>query len=169
MTSPFRLLLVALLFLPISHRAQSSTSDSTALLQLAESFQAAIASKDSNAFQAMFFSPSVSFTGIMSEKTEWSIKKDYAEFQGVSVSNPAKFIRDICLSPKKQREEFFNLRISSDGAIASIHFDYGFYADAELLQWGHEKWNLAKAGSEWLITDVIYSVHFPHVESFPFE
>lgn len=169
MDFPIRLLLAAFLCLPLSQKAQSSESDSTELRQVVESFKTAISSKDSSAFQALFFSSSVTFTGIMSEQTEWSIKKDYPEFQGISVSNPTKFIRDICLSPKKQREEFYNLRISSDGAIASIHFDYGFYADDELLQWGHEKWNLAKDGSEWLITDVIYSVHFPHVESYPFE
>lgn len=169
MASPFRLLLVALWCLPLSYKAQSSTNDSTELMQVVESFKTAISSKDSSAFQALFFSSSVTFTGIMSEKTEWSIKKDYPEFQGISVSDPTKFIRDICLSPKSQREDFYNLKISSDGAIASIQFDYGFYSDEKLIQWGHEKWNLARDGQNWLITDVAYSVHFPHVESYPFE
>ena len=59
--------------------------------------------------------------------------------------------------------------LASDGAIGAISFDYGFYSDEKMFQWGKEKWNLAKDGEKWLITDVVFSIHFPNIEPFPFK
>ncbi len=170
LTSKTQFLLLMLFCLgPVAAFAQTSPTDSLAMTQLINDFKESIIQKDSIRFNALFFSESVDFTGIMSKKTEWSIKKDYSEFEGVSVSDHRSFIRDICKSSKEQEERFYNLSLSSDGAIGSISFDYAFYSDKKMFQWGHEKWNLAKDGDIWLITDVVFSIHFPHVEEFSLE
>ncbi|MEO0337993.1 MAG: hypothetical protein AAF242_02150 [Bacteroidota bacterium] len=159
----------ALLLIPAISIAQITKSDSLAMSDLITEFKESIIQKDSLRFDSLFFSQSVDFTGIMSKKTEWSIKKGYPEFQGIAVSDHKSFISDICKSPKKQEEKFYNLSLSSDGAIGAITFDYAFYSDDNMFQWGHEKWNLAKDEEKWLITDVVYSIHFPHVEPFPYK
>ncbi|MEL7122794.1 MAG: hypothetical protein AAFO07_25330, partial [Bacteroidota bacterium] len=84
-------------------------------------------------------------------------------------SNHKKFINDICKTPKKQEEKFYNVLLSSDGNIGTVSFDYAFFSEGKMIQWGNEKWNLARDGEKWLITDVVYSIHFPKVEAFPFE
>jgi len=157
------------LFTTSQSAAQISEADSIALSKVITDFKASIIEKDSVRFDSLFFSTAVDFTGIMSEKTEWSIKKGYPEFQGIAVSSHKDFIKDICKTPKKQEERFYNVVLSADGAIGSISFDYAFYSDDKMIQWGNEKWNMAKDGKKWLITDVVYSIHFPHVEPFPFE
>lgn len=157
-----------LLCLPIVGNTQISKSDSIAFVNVLNDFKASIIKKDSVLFHSLFFNESVDFTGIMSKKTEASIKKNYPEFQGISVSNYKSFISDICKSPKKLEEEFYNLVLASDGAIGSISFDYAFYSEGKMIQWGNEKWNLARDGEKWLITDVLFSIHFPGVEPFPF-
>jgi hypothetical protein len=104
----------------------------------------------------------------MSKETEWSIKKDYAEFEGIAVSNHRKFIREICLSNKEQREEFYKVKTTSNQTIGSISFDYAYFSGDRMIQWGSEKWNLVKVGETWLIPDVIFSIRFPEVEAFPY-
>ena len=153
-----------LLLIPEFLGAQLSETDSIAMSALITEFKESITEKDSIRFNSLFFSESVDFTGIMSKKTENSIKKNYPDFQGISVSNHKSFINDICKTPKKQEEKFYNISLSSDGAIGAISFDYAFYSDGKMIQWGNEKWNLARDGLKWLITDVVYSIHFPNVE-----
>jgi len=162
-------LLVLLLSFTTHGIAQISKSDSIAMSTVINDFKESIITKDSILFHSLFFSESVDFTGIMSKKTEASIKKNYPEFQGIAVSDHKNFIRDICKSPKKQEEQFYNTVLTTDGSIGAISFDYAFYSEEKMIQWGHEKWNLAKDGEKWLITDVIYSIHFPSVEPFPFK
>lgn len=149
--------------------AQIAKSDSIALSNVISDFKESITQKDTIRFNSLFFSESVDFTGIMSKKTEWSIKKDFSDFQGVTVSNHKNFINDICKTPKKQEEKFYNIVLASDGAVGAISFDFAFYSDEKMFQWGREKWNLAKDGEKWLITDVVFSIHFPNVEPFPFK
>ena len=162
----FLTLLLTLISLPAL--AQESWPPKQQLNEVITSFQAAIAEKDSVKFNQLFFHERVPFTGIMSKDTEMSIKKNYAEFEGISVSNSSKFIREICNAKEAQTEGIYDIHISTDGIIASISFDYDFLSDGRMIQWGHEKWNLVFAGGEWLITDVVYSIHFPHIEKFPY-
>lgn len=148
--------------------AQLNEKDSLQFVYIINSFQKAIAEKDSTSFKRLFFHDKVAFTGIMSQATENSIKQDYPEFEGVAVSESSRFIREICLSKKAHRETFYNVRMTGDGNIAQISFDYAYYSSDKLIQWGHEMWQLARDGKRWLITDVTYSIRFPKVEAFPF-
>lgn len=150
--------------LPATVNGQSS-ADSLQIHNVIKHFQEAIASKDSTSFHELFFSSIVPFTGIMSEATEASIKKDYPEFQGIAVSDQRRFIRDICLSDRRDREFITNEHIEVQGNISSVMFDYAYYSNDRLIQWGHEKWNLVKAEGSWFITDVIYSIRFPDIET----
>lgn len=158
-----------LLLIPQVSAAQLSKADSTALSNLITEFKESITQKDSVRFNRLFFSEAVDFTGIMSQETEWSIKQGYPDFQGIATSDHKGFIRDICKTPKKQEERFYNVLLSADGAIGAISFDYAFYSDSKMIQWGNEKWNLVKDGENWLITDVVYSIHFPGIEPFPWK
>ncbi len=148
--------------------AQENALDRLKLNGVIVEFEESIIQKDSTRFKKLFFDDHVSFTGIMSKETEMSIKKDYPDFQGIAVSNSTKFITDICKTEKKQVEKFYNINIETDGTISSISFDYSYFSDAKMIQWGHEKWNLVYADEQWLITDVIYSIHFPDIEAFPY-
>jgi len=163
-------ILFALLFIaPLMGVSQIAKQDSLSLMEVVTDFQESIAKKDSIRFNQLFFTESVSFVGIMSKDTEWSIKKNYAEFQGIAVSDHKSFINDICKSEKMSKEKFYDIELSTDGFIGSISFNYAFLSGDKMIQWGHEKWNLVREGEKWLITDVIYTIRFPKVEPFPYE
>ena len=148
--------------------SQENSSDKIKLNELIVEFEQSIVEKDSTRFMQIFFDDQVPFVGIMSEETEMSIKKDYPDFEGIAVSNCKNFITDICKASKKQVEKFYDIKIDTDGSIGSVSFDYSFISGTKMIQWGNEKWNLVKTNNEWLITDVIYSIHFPDIEQFPY-
>lgn len=168
-TTYFKILYFLLFFTPSIGVGQIAEADSLSMMEVIADFQESIVQKDSVRFNKLFFNHSVNFVGIMSKQTEWYIKKDFPDFQGVAVSDHKSFITDICQSDKKELEKFYNIELSTDGVIGSISFGYAFLSDGRMIQWGNEKWNMVKDGEEWLITDVIYSIHFPDVEPFPFE
>lgn len=147
---------------------QEKSVDKIKLNELIIEFEQSIVEKDSTRFKKLFFDEKVPFVGIMSKETEMSIKKNYPEFEGISVSNCRKFINDICKTEKKQVEKFYDIKIDTDGSIGSISFDYSFISGIKMIQWGNEKWNLVKINNKWLITNVIYSIHFPSIETFPY-
>ncbi len=139
------------------------------LYDVVDQFKTAIIKKDSISFNRLFFNDKVPFVGSMSEPSEASIKKDYPDFQGLAVSNSSKFIREICASDKPQEEKIFNIDVQTNGVIAAINFDYAYYSGEKMMQWGNENWNVVLVENEWLITDVVYSIHFPEVENSPFK
>ncbi len=168
MNKVFRLLVIIILT-PTFCFSQESSTDRIKLNEVIVEFKESINQKDSIRFKKLFFQDKVLFTGIMSKESEMSIKENYPEFEGIAVSDHVKFITDICNSEKKQEEKFYNINIETDRVISSISFDYSFYSDDKMIQWGHEKWNLVYADDLWLITDVKYSIRFPDIEEFPFE
>ena len=147
---------------------QEQSTQHLFLQEVLTAFGKAIEEKDSVGFQKLFFQEQVPLVGIMSKETEMSFKKNYPEFEGIAVSNSQQFIREICASAKPQKERFYNVKISTDGVIATVEFDYSFHSGEKMSQWGNERWNLVKVGEEWLITDVVYSIRFPNIEAFPY-
>ena len=157
----------ACLFLSGQVLAQEQDSIKLEIFQVVRDFTMSIAEKDSVKFMKLFFEKDVAFTGVMTKETEWSIKKDYPEFQGLAVSNAHRFISEICSSEKYQNEKIYDLAIEVNGPVATVKFDYAFEAGYKLFQWGHERWNLVFVEEQWLITDVVYSIKFPDVEPMP--
>lgn len=151
-----------------AHASPPFLSDQKELEKVIDIFKQSIIKKDSIAFKNLFFDDEVSFVGVMSGLTEMSIKKDFLDFQGLAVSNSTDFIKQICQSEKPQKEEFYNTVITLDGLVASISFDYTYHSGERMMQWGNEKWNLVFTEGQWLITDVVYSIHFPDIEMCPF-
>lgn len=141
--------------------------DSNSLKSVVRQFQKSIREKDSIGFDSLFFTNSVAFTGIMSKKSESDIKKNFEQFEGLSISNHRKFISEIIKTPKIQEEEINNLTMSTDGFIANISFDYIYKSGDKVIQWGREFWNLVYWDDKWQITDVNYSIHLAGIEGFP--
>lgn len=152
----------------LNAQTMSVANQDEKIQKVIEAFQDAILQKDSTLFRTLFFHDAVPFVGMMSETTEWSIKKDYQDFQGLATSTSEQFISEICASPKQHREDFFDVQVQTDGVIANVTFDYAFYSGESMMQWGSEKWNLVFVEGEWLITDVIFSIRFPDIEQFPY-
>lgn len=129
-----------------------------------ENFQEAILKKDSTLFNKVFFDKNTPIIGVMSDKTEMSIKLKNPNFQGLTVSNSQHFIREICRTSNQQREIFADIKIKIEERIANVQFDYAFIINDKIHQWGEESWSLTFAEGQWLITGINFTIRYPYVE-----
>jgi len=164
----FLILIFSISSLFLFGQSKSST-DRAALKRVVKEYKQAIATSDDDQFKDLFFSRTVPYVGIMSAETESATKTSYGTSKGTDISDHKEFINSIVNSEKKQRKEIYNIKTNSDGIIGGISFDYASYNGRTMKQWGQEKWNLVKTRGEWLITDVVYSIHYPDIEPSPFD
>lgn len=127
-------------------------------------FQEAILKKDSTLFNTVFFDKNTPVIGVMSDKTEMSIKLKNPNFQGLTVSNSQHFIREICRNSNQQHEIFTGIKIKIEERIATVRFDYAFVINDKIHQWGQEIWSLTFAEGQWLITGINFTIRYPEVE-----
>jgi hypothetical protein len=71
------------------------------------------------------------------------------------------FIDGIVSEPERNEEVFDDIRIDTDGEIASVAFDYRFLQDGRETNRGREAWNLVRTDAGWKIVSVVWSMHWP--------
>jgi hypothetical protein len=52
---------------------------------------------------------------------------------------------------------FENVQIINEDVVSSVIFDYTFWSDKKMKNYGKELWQLIKTDGQWKITSVIFS------------
>ena len=125
---------------------------------LIETFRRAIITKDANAFLALFHHNHVPWIGIYDDATLAEGKMLNAKHTKVWEETHQEFIQRIVEHPARLEEKFFNIRVHSQGDVASVTFDYSFHIDAHKNNWGEETWQLIHGEQGWRINAVAYSI-----------
>ncbi|MEW9573322.1 nuclear transport factor 2 family protein [Rhodanobacter sp. Si-c] len=129
--------------------------------QVTVEFQAALAKKDRDSLLALFLNDSVPVMGVASDKTIARIRLKKADAAKVVPSTSGKFVDSIVGDAAASREIFSNVRIHSDGAVASVYFDFVFESNGEPQNIGSESWLLTRTDQGWKISGIVYSMNFP--------
>jgi len=66
------------------------------------------------------------------------------------------FINDIAQNSIEIKYD--NVKIIEDGRVASVNFDYSFWENAKMQNWGREIWTMVKFNNRWKITSVLFSM-----------
>lgn len=129
--------------------------DEKAIQEVIKVFQNSISNKDKDSFSKLFVDNPISWVG------NGSLGERYG--------NPTGFMNMIASSSEKLREDFHNITVWHDHLIAVVSFDYGFFANDMLTNWGKESWMLIKKGGKWKITSLNFSIILPHQQDYPFD
>jgi CubicO group peptidase (beta-lactamase class C family) len=130
-------------------------SDKAKIEGVVERFKNGIASKNHDQFVALFETE---------EKISWVGIGSF----GKQFGSPSGFIKMLQSTEQTYREDFHNVEIWNDEHMATVTFDYGFFGNIKLSNWGKESWMLIKEHGKWKITSVNYSIKLPHQEPYPF-
>lgn len=148
--------------LPEQSRARSQ--DVVAIRQVVDSFRTSLINKDKAVYMSLFFSEKPDDIGwqFVSEDTRLEhirkTKPDAIKARKIPRNNFVSLI-DAAVATKESREETFsNIKIDTDGEIASVSFDYTFLADGKKMNWGKEMWQLVRTEKGWKIFSVIYTI-----------
>ncbi|GAB3377723.1 Cif family virulence factor [Lysobacter fragariae] len=160
---------LALLFCilwPFSVTAHATASDTdTPRVQIKaviEDFRTAIIDHDSARFTRLFLHETPIWQRVLGDEGLKRLRAKNPAATKVAI-DPEKtyrsFIEGIVADSRRTEETFGNIRIDTDGDIASVYFDYSFNADGRMTNYGKEAWHLVNTGDGWKIVSVIWSVN----------
>lgn len=125
-------------------------------------FRRAIIAKDQDGFLALFNPGPVVWQSVDSTATRIARGEPDRE---PAFRDPAKtsqsFIRGIATSKARIDETMSNIRVESDGEIATASFDFVYSRDQQPLNRGLEAWHLLRTGAGWRIVSVVWSNNPP--------
>ncbi|WP_157209742.1 hypothetical protein [Marinimicrobium agarilyticum] len=136
-------------------------SSEEGISNVVDAFSLSIKEKDKSKFLSLFVEKGVSWIGVFSEEEYQGLNKN-SEGQGnvpgkLFHGSPEQFIDWVVGLEGDPREEFENIKIFTDGNVASVYFEYKFYLNGDLQNWGDESWLLVKSEAGWKIQAVNFS------------
>ena len=144
--------------------SQSGPDDVAAIRQVVESFRTSIIEKDKQTYMGLFFSDKPEDIGwqFVSEDVRLEhirkTKPDAIKARQIPRVNFISLIDNVVATPEPREETFSDIRIDTDGEIASVTFDYTFLANGKKTNWGREAWQLIRTEDGWKIFSVIYTI-----------
>lgn len=124
-------------------------------------FQQGIVAKDGARLRSLFLPASPSWFSVASERELQRRRAAKPEAARFRASDYDSFVRTIEQSRVAEEERFRNIRIHTDGAVASVHFDFVYLSDGKPANQGQEAWHLIRTDAGWKIVSLIYSVERP--------
>jgi len=156
-------LILALCLLSPSHAADRPAAgahavDVAAIQKVVEQFKAAIIARDGKTLGNLFLQEHDSWLSVADE-TIWAKAKSHnPQARKVIPSSWKKFSQFIQESDKPIEERFYNVRIDTNGAVASVWFDFDFLIDGKVTNRGSESWQMVRAEDGWKISSMLYSM-----------
>lgn len=142
-------------------RYESTLSDKDAILQVTQDFRDALVNKDGKKLAALLLSPQILFSSPPSPNY---VKKRQADgeptFNGIDPKGAAGFIEFVATSKTPIEEKFYNIKVTQDGHVAWVSFDFEFLENNRIENYGLEAWQLLKTvDGSWKIFSVVWSSH----------
>ena len=129
-----------------------------------EAFRTAIIERDKPKFLALFpASGPVAWQSVIGDDNLKQLRVKRPE-AGKANYNPKyshlSFIDGIVEDKANSEETFDNIRIDTDGDVASVAFDYRFLSDGRETNRGLETWSLVRTDEGWKIVSVVWSMRW---------
>ena len=151
-----------LLALPAYAQTQPNP-DTRSVESVVEAFRASIVDRDKTRFMQLFLDDRTVWQYVIGDANLKKMREKKPEAAKVKIeakNNPRSFIDEIVADKAKSEEQFRDVKIQSDGDIASVYFDYSFLADGKETNRGKEAWQLVHTDDGWKIVSVIWSVNW---------
>ena len=151
------LLLVALM-ISAQHVMATESRHEAEIKAVIEQFRTSIINKDKAVFSSLFFSDDIPFIAVFSKEmlaAKRAVKADYPSVVDFGkFGPPEKMIADT----GEQEEKIWNIDITTDGYLASVHFNYSDHENGKQKAFGTESWSMVKVDDNWKITSVSFVV-----------
>ncbi|MDR2235192.1 MAG: nuclear transport factor 2 family protein [Chryseobacterium sp.] len=137
------------------HFSFAQTQDETAIRKIMDDFMESLKTRNEAKFLSLFQEP-VLWTGIYKDRSQAKRLEKNPKADPHFTDDYKAFIKGF--KDDKSEEKFDNIKIIEDGSIASANFDYSFWYDGKMENWGKEIWTLMKINGIWKITSVTFSM-----------
>jgi hypothetical protein len=152
------------LSLPLSALAQSAsapadqvTQDTRDVEHVMAAFHTAVETHDGARLATLFIPQGSTWLNVLSDNAFAQMRAKKPDIPKVKAGNFQDFANFVSKSKAKLDPQHSNIRIHSDGTIASVYFDYTFFIDGKPQNKGSETWQLIKGEQGWRIVAITYS------------
>jgi hypothetical protein len=157
------LILLALCLVGPAHAADkpaagAHAADVAAIQKVVEQFKASIISRDGKTLGNLFLQDHNSWLSVADAALWPEVKAHNPQARKVVPSSWKEFSKFIQDSDKPVEERFSNVRIDTNGAVASVWFDFDFLVDGKVVNRGSESWQMVRAEDGWKISSMLYSM-----------
>ncbi|WP_296946139.1 nuclear transport factor 2 family protein [uncultured Massilia sp.] len=144
-----------------AHADSGPEADRAAIAQVVRQFQAAIIAHDGKTLGSLFLQDHDSWLSVLDEKT-WAEAKARTpkvdNLRKVHKSSWRDFAAMIQDGRKPVEERFYDVRIDTNGAVASVYFDFDFLSDGKVSNRGAESWQMVRTEDGWKINSMLFSI-----------
>lgn len=133
-------------------------ADVAAIQKVIEQFKAAIIARDGKTLANLFLQDHDSWLSVADEAKWAKVKTLNPQARKVFPSSWKKFSEFIQDAKVPVEERFYNVRIDTNGAVASVWFDFDFLVDDKVTNRGSESWQMVRAEDGWKISSMLFSI-----------
>jgi hypothetical protein len=137
--------------------AHTSPSDAVDIQHVMDAFHHAVTTHDGKGVSELFLNHGSTWVTVLSDKSYTAARAKKSSTQKVSVGSYQDFSKFISTTKSELDPRHSDVRISSDGAVASVYFHFSFVIDGKVENRGDETWQLVKTGAGWRIVAITYS------------
>jgi hypothetical protein len=152
-------LALTLPFIVVAAPAAPSTDAKQEIQRIVDTFQTAIIAKDGKTLSNLFLPKGGAWFTVLSDESYARIKAKEPTAPRFKQGTYTDFVDFVAASKEPVQETFSNVRIDTDGAVASVYFDFVFLANHVENNRGSEAWHLIKTNDGWKISSMIYSAN----------
>lgn len=142
---------------PVHAADNAHEADDAAIRQVVQQFQAALQSHDGKTLGSLFLPNHDSWLSVLDDASYAKAKARNPATPKVMRSTWREFANFVQRAPKPVEERFYNVRIETNGAVASVYFDFDFLIDGKVGNRGSETWQMVRAEDGWKISSMLYS------------
>lgn len=93
------------------------------------------------------------------DEAVWAkVKARNPKARKVVPSSWKKFVEFVETADKPLEERFYNMRVDTNGAVASVWFDVDFLEDGKVTNRGSESWQMLRAENGSKISSMLFSM-----------
>jgi hypothetical protein len=137
--------------------AGAASQDVADIQQVMDAFHHAVATHEGSSVSKLFLDPGSTWITVLSDKAYAAARAKNASAQKIRVSSYRDFASFVSGTKSDLDPRHTDVRIMSDGAVASVYFHFDFFIDGKVQNRGDETWQLVKTADGWRIVAITYS------------
>ena len=153
-------LLFAAAALVVALPCAAADSPKAEINKVIASFQSALRQHDVKAIDQLFLPDSDAWVTTLGDGTLKTMREKHPEAPHYKVGKRQSFLDFVGSTKSPIEENFHDVRIDTDGSVASVYFTFEFLMDGKVQNRGAETWQLAKTDDGWKIAAMLYSSNF---------
>src|ERR1700733_11234261 len=135
----------------------STASDTVDVEHVMDAYHEAVITHDGSRLAQLFIPKDSMWLNVLSDQAYAQAKAKSPDAVKVRVGSVTDFAKVVSTSKASFNPTHTHVQVNSDGAIASVYFDFVFLIDGKEQNRGSETWVLVKGDNGWRIAAITYS------------